>query len=410
MTKGLVIIMATIVVGTAVLTAVFVWPHPQFKSPAAVYRVPIYPLEISLASDEPALARHLPTPEPLKAVYMTSCVAGTPSLRERLVDLVRKTEINAIVVDLKDYTGALSFSPDDEKLKAYSSSNCPIPDLRTFIDNLHDEGIYVIGRITVFQDPAFAKNNPIVAVKKKSDPEILWADKKGINYIDPGSREAWDHIARIAEDAFRQGVDELNFDYIRYPSDGNMQDISFPLLGDRSKAEVLEEFFVYLHERLKPSGMIISADLFGMTTSSLVDVGIGQIWERTLPYFDYIAPMIYPSHYYNGFAGFTNPNEYPYEIIRAALEPAIARTIATTTRVMTLDGRPIASTTPQLYTKKSFSKGKIRPWLQDFDYPVVYTPAMVRAQIKATNDLGLTSWMMWDPSNRYTKEVYQLEN
>ncbi|MEK7136434.1 MAG: putative glycoside hydrolase [Patescibacteria group bacterium] len=410
MTRGYIIILLLLGLGTAA-SAVFFF-SPQSTISDFNYQIPTY--------SSPGLTRagvlaekkiqHFTTPEPLRAVYMTSCVAGTPSLRERVVKLVEETEINAIVVDLKDYTGTLSFTPQTEDLKQYAqASNCPIADLKAFVENLHQKNIYVIGRVTVFQDPAFAKNNPDIAVHRASDINILWADKKGINYLDPGAKKAWDHVVSIALDAYGQGVDELNFDYIRFPSDGNMRDISFPVSLDRSKPEVLEEFFAYLNKKLKPSGMIISADLFGMTTSSYVDVGIGQIWERTIPHFDYVAPMVYPSHYYNGFAGFDNPNNNPYGVIKSALAPAIARTTATTTTVLTLSGKAVASTSPQLYTKKSFAKNKVRPWLQDFDYPVAYTPEMVKAQIQATYDLGLTSWMMWDPSNRYTREVYSTE-
>ncbi len=394
----------------AVATAVLFYYFFVENSPKNNYQVPTYSTAGFLLKSSTSTVEkvsHLPTPEPLRAVYMTSCVAGTPYLRDRLLKLVKETELNAVVVDLKDYTGTLSFKPEDETLVPYATSGCPIGNLKDLVENLHRDHIYIIGRITVFQDPAFTKRHPDTAVKKASNPDILWADKKGINYIDPGSKKAWDHIARIAEDAYQQGVDELNFDYIRFPSDGNMRDISFPLSGTRSKPEVLESFFAYLNQRLKPSGMMISADVFGMTTSSYVDVGIGQIWERTLPHFDYVAPMIYPSHYYNGFSGFANPNDHPYEVIHTALAEAVKRTVATSTTVQTLGGSYISSTTPALYTKPTFNKGKIRPWLQDFDYPVPYTPAMVRAQMKATYDLGLTSWMMWDPTNTYTREVYE---
>ncbi|OHA58403.1 MAG: hypothetical protein A2571_01325 [Candidatus Vogelbacteria bacterium RIFOXYD1_FULL_44_32] len=391
--------------GAGAVAAVFLsWQ--TLAKPTFDYQVPEYPTVGLLTNFTQPKVVHLATPEPLKAVYMTSCVAGTPSLRERVLKLVRETEINAVVVDLKDYTGALSFPAKAEDLQGYVSSDCPIGDLEALVKELHADNIYLIGRVTVFQDPLFAKRNPSEAVKKKSDQNILWADRKGINYIDPGSKVAWEHIVGIALDAYNQGVDEINFDYIRFPSDGNMQDISFPISELRSKPAVLEEFFSYLNQKLKPSGMIISADLFGMTTSSYVDVGIGQMWERTIPHFDYVAPMVYPSHYYTGFAGYTNPNEHPYEIVHEALASAVARTVATTTMVLTKDGQAVASTSPQLYTKKGYNRAKIRPWLQDFDYPVPYTAEMVRAQIRATSDLGLTSWMMWDPSNHYTPEVY----
>lgn len=403
-----------VIIGVAILVALAAFLAWQFlQTPNMEYTMPVYSSQAwALGADkesEPEPVPHLETPEPLKAVYMTSCVAGTPSLRQKLINLVKETELNAIVVDLKDYTGALSFNPQNESLQSYAVSKCPLGDLAELTTAMHAENIYVIGRVTVFQDPLFAGHHPAEAVKNETDTSRLWADRKGINYIDPASRLAWDHIVDISTDAYEQGVDELNFDYIRFPSDGNMQDIHFPLSGNRPKPAVLEEFFVYLNQKLKPTGMIISADVFGMTTSSFVDVGIGQVWERTLPHFDYVAPMIYPSHYYNGFGGYANPNSYPYEIITNALTTAISRTEATSTKVATLAGEPIASTTPQLYTKKAYNRSKIRPWLQDFDYPVVYTPAMVTAQIKATYDLGLTSWMMWDPSNKYTREVYKAE-
>ncbi|MEK9201846.1 MAG: putative glycoside hydrolase, partial [Patescibacteria group bacterium] len=130
-------------------------------------------------------------------------------------------------------------------------------------------------------------------------------------------------------------------------------------------------------DHLAGTGVVISADLFGMTTTNTDDLNIGQVLERTLPYFDYIAPMVYPSHYPKTFLGFSNPAEKPYEVIKYSLDSAVTR----------------ASTTPQ----------KIRPWLQDFDLGAVYTKEMVRAQIQATYDAGLTSWMLWDAANTYTR-------
>ena len=364
----------------------------------------------STVAAEVELIKHLPTPEAVKAVYMTSCAAITPSLRNHVLKLIDETELNSIVLDLKDYTGAISFNPLNEALKPYAVSHCPISDLKQLVADWHDKGIYVIGRITVFQDPLFTKNHPTEAVKSLNNPESLWRDKKGITYIDPASKLAHDHIISIARDAYDLGVDELNFDYIRFPSDGNMKDILLPITGgSKSKPLVLEEFFAYLAGELKPTGAVLSAAVFGVITNHYSDVGIGQIWEHFLPYFDYISPMIYPSHYYSGFGSFSDPNLYPYEVVKDSLDTAVARTVSTSTVVVTLNGKPIASTSPQLYSKPAFSRAKIRPWLQDFDYPVPYTPDMVTAQIKATYDAGLNSWMMWDPTNTYTKSVYKME-
>ncbi|HBV00801.1 MAG TPA: hypothetical protein DEF00_00195 [Candidatus Taylorbacteria bacterium] len=347
---------------------------------------------------------HLPTPKPQKAIYMTSCVAGTPSFRGELVKLIEETELNSIIIDIKDYTGTLSFNPKSEKLKEFVSTKCMAPDMKEFVEKLHEKGVYVIGRITVFQDPFLAKRRSDLAVKKASDGSI-WKDYKGISFTDPGSKEVWEHTALISEEAYAIGFDELNFDYIRFPSDGPTTDIAFPWSKNRVKSDVLEEFFKYLSERLRPLGIIISADVFGMTTTNTDDLNIGQVLEKVAPYFDYVSPMVYPSHYPPDFNGWTNPNAHPYDIVKFSMDSAVKRFLATTTVVALAGIEPIASTTPPLYPKKAWHVEKLRPWLQDFDYGGNYDIAEVRAQITAVYDAGLTSWMLWAPSNRYTKEA-----
>lgn len=357
---------------------------------------------IEVAKVPPAVA-HLPTPVPQKIIYMTSCVVGTPSFRNDLVTLVEETELNGIIIDIKDYTGTLSFTPKSEKLKEFVSTKCMAPDMKEFIETLHGKGIYVIGRITVFQDPFFAKRRPDLAVKKASDGGT-WKDYKGISFTDPGSKEVWDHIVAIANESYAIGFDELNFDYVRFPSDGPMTDIAFTWSGNRKKADVLENFFRYLREQLKPTGMLISADLFGMTTTNTDDLNIGQVIERAAPYFDFIAPMVYPSHYPPRFNGWEDPNKHPYDVVKFSMDAAVKRFLATTTVVELSLVEPIStSTTPFLYPKKAWHIEKLRPWLQDFDYGGNYDIAEVKAQITAVYDAGLTSWMLWAPSNRYTK-------
>src|SRR3989338_3883433 len=364
--------------------------------------------KISVATSTPQkkeagfVATHLPTPPSVKAIYMTSCVVGTPSFRESLAKLIGETELNSVVIDIKDFTGNLSFIPDSPELKDAVSKNCLAPDMRKFIKSLHDKEIYVIGRITVFQDSHLVKEKPELAVKRESDGG-LWKDYKGLNFTDPGSREVWDYTVSIAKESYAAGFDELNFDYIRFPSDGNMRDISFPFSGKRPKPEVLREFFVYLNKELKPLGAVLSADLFGMTTTNTDDLNIGQVLEHALPYFDYIAPMVYPSHYPANFMGFAKPATKPYEVVKFSMDEAVKRTIATTTVVAMFGEQPISTTTkPFLYRKKVFDANKIRPWLQDFNIGATYTAEMVRAQIHATYDAGLDSWMLWNAANRYT--------
>jgi hypothetical protein len=145
----------------------------------------------------------------------------------------------------------------------------------------------------------------------------------------------------------------------------------------------------------------MSADLFGMTATNVDDLNIGQQLERALPYFDYIMPMVYPSHYPKNFIGLGNPNSDPYKIIAHSMTEAVRRTVATSTTVRTLGGQFIASTSPQLFTKDAFPASAMRPWLQDFDYGKDYTKEDIDAQIRGTYDSGLTSWIFWDAGNKY---------
>lgn len=351
-------------------------------------------------------------PDPLKGIYMTQCAVGTPSLRDSLIELLDSTDLNSVVIDLKDYSGTIGFAAQDPRFAEAALATCGASDMKGVVDLLHQKGVYVIGRITVFQDPFYTKRHPEQAVQSKSHPGQPWEDHKGLSFVDVSSKPFWEYIVQLSEEAVALGFDELNYDYIRYPSDGPMDDAAYQ---NPNKPEALERFFKYLHEEVSPMGVVMSADLFGMVTSHTDDLGIGQVLERALPYFDYIMPMVYPSHYPDGFNGYSDPNLYPYEVIKFAMDRAVARTVASETSVRTLAGTPImkteqyfdgtATTTREvgtgLYTKESFNKLKIRPWLQDFDYGKDYRPRDILAQTQGTYDAGLTSWIFWDPANRY---------
>lgn len=356
---------------------------------------------------------HIAPPEIVRAAYMTSCIASGKKLRATLVGLVDTTELNALVIDIKDYSGLISFKTDDERFPL-NTKGCYVPDMKEFIGELHEKDIYVIGRVTVMQDAHYPKEHPDAAVKRRSDGKI-WKDKKGLTFVDPGATEYWAHMVALGKAAHAIGFDEINYDYIRFPSDGDMTDIAFLRTGTTTKATMMKKFFAYLGTEMHKSGIVISGDLFGMTTTNTDDLNIGQILEDGLLHFDFIAPMVYPSHYPPGFNGWKNPNLVPYEIIKFSMERAVARAnkleekesgwvppkLSSSTPVT-------ASSTPQFVPKGIYAK-KLRAWLQDFDYGKVYTEADVRAQMKGVYDAGLTSWMMWDPSNKYTPSAYEPE-
>ncbi len=348
---------------------------------------------------------HISTPESLKALYMTACVASGSTWRNNLKDLINTTELNAVVIDIKDATGRVSFP--NTFSKPVDGKGCVVGDMKEFIKELHTDNIYVIGRISVFQDPSYTALHPELAVKSKASGGV-WKDRKGLSFIDVGAEPYWNYILEISKASYDIGFDELNYDYVRYPSDGNMDDANFTFMtASSTKAATLESFFLYLHTGVKnirsESGEvpIMSADLFGMTTTVESDMGIGQVLERALPHFDYIAPMVYPSHYPSTWSGFANPAEYPYEVIKIAMSRGVERernlNIKLGNYSVDADG---ATTTPA---------SKLRPWLQDFDLGADYDAAKVRAQMQATYDSGLSSWMIWSAANTYTREALQAE-
>ncbi|MBX4209105.1 putative glycoside hydrolase [Candidatus Parcubacteria bacterium] len=352
-------------------------------------------------------ATHVPTPAHVKTIYMTSCVASSQTLRSNLVKLIDETEVNSVVIDIKSFDGRLSFVPADEKLQS-AAGGCLVRDMQDFIDELHSHHIYVIGREASFQDQLMVKLRPDLAVKKESATTTVWKDYKGISWIDASSREHWEYLVAIAKAAHDIGFDEINFDYIRFPADGNMKDIWYPLSGKRSKSAIIRSFFEYLHDHLAPQGITTSADLFGMTTTNIDDLNIGQILEYALPNFDFVAPMVYPSHYPNGFYGLGDPNEHVYDVVKISLDKAVMRALAPVT-VEEIPGARIGTSTPAIYAKPSWTAAKIRPWLQDNNYPVPYTADMVKAQIKAAADAGVMSWGLWNAGNRYTRAALETE-
>lgn len=390
--------------------------------------------ELSLATDAtpqvPVDTRervqHVPLPEEVKAIYMTSCVVGTPSFRAKLVQLAEDTEVNAIVIDVKDFSGTISFNPGTSSpwYPAWVEAGCGAGDFKEFIATLHKKNIYTIARVTVFQDPLYVSQHPEQGVHR-GDGTTIWKDRKGISFVDVAAKPYWDSLIDLSTLIYNLGFDEINYDYVRYPSDGNMTDISFPYsakgVHGSDKGANLEAFFAYLYEKQSDperynsvihenTGRAVavpytSADLFGMTTTALDDMNIGQIIEHAFPYFDFVAPMVYPSHYPKGYIGMNNPNTDPYRVVYHAMNAAVERATATTSIQRALTHTRIGTSTPAVYEKPVYTGDKLRTWIQDFDYGGDYGPTEVRAQIKASNDAGVASWMIWAPSNIYTKEA-----
>jgi hypothetical protein len=354
---------------------------------------------------------------------------GTPSFRTKLVELIRETEVNAVVIDVKDYSGTISFPPASEAWQpAWQAANCGTADMPQLIEMLHDHNIFTIARITVFQDPFYAPKHPELAVLR-SDQVTVWKDGKGLSFIDVAAKPYWDHIIELAADSYNIGFDELNFDYVRYPSDGNMVDTYYPqsVAGQygMDRQANLEAFFKYLNEQLDDEQLFAtvrhentgrasstpwtSVDLFGMTTTNFDDLSIGQVQDRAAPYFDAVAPMVYPSHYPKSFLGLGDPNDYPYKVVYHAMKSGVDRMMSSTTPMQGFLHERIGTSTPAVYSKPVFTGDRLRTWIQDFDYGGDYDATDVRAQIQASYDAGVKSWMIWAPSNIYTRGALETE-
>jgi len=360
--------------------------------------------EIDIENQKP-----LPNPSSvIKAIYATSWSAGSTKKIDALIKLINETELNAIVIDIKDFSGFVTYGTSLPMVHMYNAYELRTPKINTLLKKLHDSGIYVIARVAVFQDGQLALARQDLALMSSSTKSV-WRDHKGLSWIDPAAEPAWEYYAAIAKDAFDHGFDEVNFDYIRFASDGNLKDIVYPYFDTNTlKAATIKKFWRSMRASLP--GKKISADLFGLVSVSYDDLGIGQKLENSFGAFDAIAPMVYPSHYYTGSLGFKNPAEHPYEIVFNSVHEAVKRLqlynekqaeiAASSTLTATLDPHLIPST--------------IRPWLQDFDLGADYTAPMIRAQIQAVYDAASSSpelisgWMLWNPSNVYTKEALEI--
>ena len=320
---------------------------------------------------------HIETPKEVKAVYMSSWVAGTPSVRNKIIKLIDDTEINAVVIDVKDNTGLLSW-------------NGRINDLDKLLFELHEKNIYVIARVAAFQDPLYVKKHPEISVKNTKTGGV-WYDHKGMPWIDTGSKQMWEYLLEISKESYARGFDEINLDYIRFPTDGELSLMSFPVSGERAKTDkrgIVAEFYKYITDELRKEGIPTSADLFGIIMLTKADIPVlGQDLHDGLTYFDYVAPMVYPSHFYPMTAGYKNPAANPGAIINYSMSAGLK--IAD----------EVASSTGQ---STSSVRAKLRPWYQDFDMGAKYTKELVRAQIDAGEKIGINSWMLWDPANTYT--------
>ncbi len=324
-----------------------------------------------------------PQPKTIRGIYLTAYSAGNPTKVDKIITQAKNSQINAVVIDIKDYSGYLSYDSSIPLVNDLKLEQIKIKDVKALTEKLHQNNLYAIARISVFQDTAMAEGRPEWAVQNKNTGKI-WRDRKNLAWLDPANMSVWKYHVGIAQEAVSLGFDEVNLDYIRFPSDGSISAMSFPKWKNGTKADVIKSFFAYFSKEMINEPVYTSADLFGLTTTVKNDMNIGQLLENAAPYFDYLCPMVYPSHYPNGYLGYSNPATQPYQIVYKAMASANER---------------LASSTP--------ARAKMRPWIQDFDLGATYTAEMIRQEIKAAKDGGADGYLVWDPKNIYTWEAFK---
>lgn len=335
--------------------------------------------EESLGND---MAKLLIPPVKVKGIYVTGPAAGSERM-EQLIDLVSSTELNTMVIDVKNDEGNLTY-----KMEVPASANLEagiryVKDMPALVERLHQQGIYVIARIVCFKDPVLAAARPELALRLPDGKAVM--DANGLAWVNPYKEEVWDYLCTLAECASRDGFDEIQFDYVRFPigNDANAADYGVDMSTYPREAG-LTDFFDYASKRLHEKQIIFGADLFGTIIGSDVDRDrTGQNYLSIAEHTDAICPMIYPSHYANGTFGMNVPDQYPYETIANALQ---------------LSKEELGET--------DSPKGVVRPWLQCFnaiwvDGHITYGSKEVHDQIQAVYDAGYEEWFLWHASNHY---------
>lgn len=332
-----------------------------------------------------AEGRLVPPRTAVRGIYLTSYSAANPATRDALIGLAERTEVNAFVINVKDDWGHINFEADHPIAAAADAVVGDLGDVRALTALLRSKGIYSIARVVTFKDAMVPKSRPDVAAAHVSGG--VWKDYNGVTWLNPYNEAAWEYVVDIAKEAALAGFDEIQFDYVRFPTDGNLDAIVYPGKDARRREQVIADFLAYARKELHPYRVWTSADVFGLVTSTADDMGIGQRLEEISASTDYVSPMVYPSHYERGNLGVANPNAMPYETVYRSMLDAKER-----------------------WAKAGLTERVgMRPWLQDFSWGHPYGPAEVRAQIQATYDAGYKEWLLWNAANEYTEAALKPE-
>ena len=318
----------------------------------------------------------------INALYFNPNFSYNDEAIQNYIDIINTTSANAVVIDIKEEVVFY-----DSKVKLFNDAGTvqPMMDLAALIKRFQDEGIYTIARLVVFKDGLVAQYDNSLGVMNNQTGE-LWRDNNGVAWVNPMVHELWDANVELAVEAAGYGFDEIQYDYIRFPTDGDFSTMDFGLENTQANREnSINGFLDLSRAALAPLGVRQSADVFGYSLVVDDDNGIGQNYPEVAARVDYISPMIYPSHWPNGTLNVPGvPNDYPYDVVRISMI---------------------------LSEQKGVDPLKVRPWLQDFNFPGMrdYGDKEVADQIRAAEEAGASGWMIWDPNNWFHPGGFPVE-
>jgi hypothetical protein len=322
----------------------------------------------------PAQPKPQPRPYPaeIRGVHVTMALASVPGKIDEYLSLT-KHGLNTLELDVKDENGEVGFRKPKVALAREVDAAKDYYDPVEVAQNAHAAGVYLIGRIVCFEDPTLTQGAPGYAIRTASGG--VWTTVAGLGWANPYDKRVWDYNVQLGIAAAKAGFDEIQFDYVRFPTDGDLSAAVFPRKTKESKTAVITSFAKYAGERLKPLGVRVSADVFGLSATR--NMGIGQRPKQLGQYLDTIYPMVYPSHFGPGEYNLPDPNAQPGRTVGLALRDFDRQLTGLDTRLI--------------------------PWLQDFSLGRTYRLADVQDQIEAARDAGAEGYLLWNAAGLYTR-------
>jgi hypothetical protein len=312
-------------------------------------------------------------PAEIRGVHITMALASLEGKVDEYLALKSKG-LNTLELDIKDENGEVGFRRPAVALAHETGAAKRYYNPREVAAAAHAQGVYLVGRIVVFEDPILSSQKPGYAIRTRDGG--VWHTAAGLGWVNPPyDHRVWKYVTDLGAAGARAGFDEIQFDYVRFPTDGDLSNAVFNHKTRQSKARVISGFLEYASSRLRPLGVRVSADVFGLSATR--NMGIGQRPDRIAPYLDAIYPMVYPSHFGPGEYNLPDPNAQPGRTVALALRDFDAALRGTKTRLV--------------------------PWLQDFSLGRTYSLSDVRDQIQAARDAGAEGFLLWNAEGVYNR-------